>query len=145
MPWKKHTPEQIIALLRQIEAKIANGKSISQSCKESQVATKTHYRWRRMCLFKGVPKLDLIRQLKPSNKALQQILRTSKRANLALTRRLKAQEFHFTVSSHNIALQLIRDLEENRPLGRDLREAKSGLRRNRSRGKGVLKVSPRSI
>src|ERR1051325_11139270 len=101
MPWKKHTPEQIIALVRQIEAKIANGKSISQACKESQITTKTHYRWRRMCLFKGVPKLDLIRQLKPSNKTLQQILRTSKRANLALTRRLKAQEFHFKVSSQD--------------------------------------------
>src|SRR6516164_10608930 len=37
MPWKKHTPEQIIALLRQIEATIANGKSISQACKESNV------------------------------------------------------------------------------------------------------------
>ena len=77
MPWKKHTPEQIIALLRQIEAKIANGKSISKACKESQITTKTHYRWRRMCLFKGVPKLDLIRQLKPSNKRLQLSLPTS--------------------------------------------------------------------
>ena len=116
MPWKKHTPEQIIALLRQIEAKIANGKSISQACRESDVVTKTHYRWRRMCLFKGVPKRDLIRQLKPSNKALQQILRTSKRANLSLTRRLKSQEFHFKVSSPNVAPQLIRDLEESRRL-----------------------------
>ena len=42
MPWKKHTPEQIIALLRQIEAKIASGKSISQACKESDVVTKAH-------------------------------------------------------------------------------------------------------
>jgi transposase len=116
MPWKKHTPEQIIALLRQIEARIANGKSISEACKESQITTKTHYSWRRMCLFKGVSKLDLIRQLKPLNKTLQQILRTSKRANLALTRRLKAHEFHFNVSSHNVAPRLIRDLEENRRL-----------------------------
>lgn len=116
MPWKKHTPEQIIALLREIEAKIANGKSISEACKESQVNTKTHYRWRRMCLFKGVSKPDLIRQLKPSNKTLQRILGTSKRANLDLIHRLKAREFHFKESNRDIASRLFRDLEVNKRL-----------------------------
>ena len=30
MPMKKHKPEQIVALLRQIEVEIANGKSTPQ-------------------------------------------------------------------------------------------------------------------
>jgi putative transposase len=34
MPMKKHKPEQIVALLRQIEIEIANGKSTPQACKE---------------------------------------------------------------------------------------------------------------
>jgi transposase len=116
MPWKKHTPEQIITLLRGIEAKIAKGKSISEACKESKVNTKTHYRWRRMCLFRGVSKPDLIRQLKPSSRTLQRILGTSKCANLDLTHRLKTREFHFKESNHNVSSRLFRDLEENRRL-----------------------------
>jgi putative transposase len=116
MPWKRHTPEQIIALMRQIEAKITNGKRISEACKESQVNTKTHYRWRRMCLFRGVSKPDLIRRLRPSSRALQRILGTSKRANLALTHRLKAREFHFKQSSRSVSARLFRDLEKNRRL-----------------------------
>ena len=35
MPMKKHKPEQIVALLRQIEVEIANGKSTAQACKKT--------------------------------------------------------------------------------------------------------------
>jgi hypothetical protein len=37
MPMKKHKPEQIVALLRQIEVEIANGKSTPQACKEVEI------------------------------------------------------------------------------------------------------------
>jgi hypothetical protein len=37
MPMKKHKPEQIVALLRQIEVEIANGKSTPQACKDADV------------------------------------------------------------------------------------------------------------
>jgi hypothetical protein len=36
MAMKKHKPEQIVALLRQIEVEIANGKNTLQACKESE-------------------------------------------------------------------------------------------------------------
>ena len=36
MPMKKHKPEQIVALLRQIEVEMANGKSTPQACKGRQ-------------------------------------------------------------------------------------------------------------
>jgi putative transposase len=42
MPMKKHRPEQIVALLRQIEVEIANGKSTPQACKGGGVV-----RWSR--------------------------------------------------------------------------------------------------
>jgi hypothetical protein len=32
---KKHTPEQVVNLLRQIEVAVANGKTTSQACKGS--------------------------------------------------------------------------------------------------------------
>ena len=41
MPMKKHKPEQIVALLRQIEVEIANGKSTPQACKETEITVQT--------------------------------------------------------------------------------------------------------
>jgi putative transposase len=45
-PMKKHKPEQIVVLLRQIEVEIANGKSTRQACKEAEITVQTYYRWR---------------------------------------------------------------------------------------------------
>ena len=61
MPMKKHKPEQIVALLRQIEVEIANGKSTPQACKEAEVTQQTYYRWRKE--FGGL-KLDQAKRLK---------------------------------------------------------------------------------
>ena len=36
MPMKKHKPEQIVALLRQIEVEIANGKSTPQASRKQR-------------------------------------------------------------------------------------------------------------
>ena len=47
MPMKKHKPEQIVALLRQIEVEIANGKSTPKACKEAEITVQTYYRWRK--------------------------------------------------------------------------------------------------
>jgi transposase-like protein len=47
MPMKKHKPEQIVTLLRQIEVEIANGKSTPQACKEAEITQQTYYRWRK--------------------------------------------------------------------------------------------------
>ena len=61
MPMKKHKPEQIVALLRQIEVEIANGKSTPQACKEAEITVQTPYRWRKE--FGGL-KLDQAKRLK---------------------------------------------------------------------------------
>ena len=47
MAMKKHKPEQIVTLLRQIEVEIANGKTTPQACKEAQITVQTYYRWRK--------------------------------------------------------------------------------------------------
>src|SRR5271170_1630736 len=61
MPMKKHRPEQIVALLRQIEVELANGKSTPQACKEAEITVQTYYRWRKE--FGGL-KLDQAKRLK---------------------------------------------------------------------------------
>jgi putative transposase len=44
---KKHTPEQVANLLRQIEVAVANGKTTSQACKEAKITEQTYYRCRK--------------------------------------------------------------------------------------------------
>ena len=37
MPKKRYKPELIVTLLRQIEVEVANGKTTTQACKESEI------------------------------------------------------------------------------------------------------------
>jgi putative transposase len=41
---KKHTAEQIVNLLRQVEVGVANGKTLPQVCKEAEIVEQTYYR-----------------------------------------------------------------------------------------------------
>ena len=43
---KKHTPEQIVSLLRQVEVAVANGKTTPAACREGGITEQTYYRWR---------------------------------------------------------------------------------------------------
>jgi len=61
MPMKKHRPEQIVALLRQIEVEIANGKSTPQACRDAEITQQSYYRWRKE--FGGL-KLDQAKRMK---------------------------------------------------------------------------------
>jgi putative transposase len=74
MPMKKHKPEQIVALLRQMEVEIANGKSTPQACKEAEITVQTRCRWRKE--FGGL-KLDQAkrkRELQRENTKLKRLV-----------------------------------------------------------------------
>jgi transposase-like protein len=58
---KRYKPEQIVALLRQIEVEIATGKTTPQACKEAAITQQTYYRWRKE--FGGL-KLDQAKRMK---------------------------------------------------------------------------------
>jgi putative transposase len=61
MAGRKHTAEQIIAILRQIEVALGNGKANPQACREAGITEQTYYRWRKEY---GGLKLDQARRLK---------------------------------------------------------------------------------
>jgi len=61
MPMKRYKPEQIVALLRQIEVEIATGKTTPEACKEAAITQQTYYRWRKE--FGGL-KLDQAKRMK---------------------------------------------------------------------------------
>ena len=58
---KKHTPEEIVSLLRQIEVGVANGKTTPAACREGSITEQTYYRW---CKEYGGLQVDQARRLK---------------------------------------------------------------------------------
>ena len=44
---RKHSLEQVVNLLRQIEVAVANGKTTPQACKEAGIVEQTYFRWRK--------------------------------------------------------------------------------------------------
>ena len=58
---KKHTAEQVVNRLRQVEVGVANGKSMAQACREAGIVEQTYYRWRKEY---GRLRVDQARRLK---------------------------------------------------------------------------------
>jgi putative transposase len=58
---RTHTPEEMVAKLRQVEVLTAQGKTISEAVRTIGVTDQTYYRWRAE--FGGL-KLDQVKRLK---------------------------------------------------------------------------------
>ena len=58
---KAHTPEEIVAKLRQAEVLVGQGKTVAEAVRAIGVTEPTYYRWRTE--FGGL-KLDQVRRLK---------------------------------------------------------------------------------
>ena len=65
MKRKYRKPEQIIKLLRQAEAKSAEGQSIDDICRQLGISDATYYYWRKQY---GNMKLDEVKRLKELQK-----------------------------------------------------------------------------
>jgi putative transposase len=61
MKQKHHTAEQIVGMLRQAEARMAQGQGMDQICKAFGVSEATYYRWRKSY---GTMPLDHVKRLK---------------------------------------------------------------------------------
>jgi transposase-like protein len=65
MKRKYRKPEQIIQLLRQVEAKSVEGKNIGDICRQFGISDATYYNWRKQY---GNMKLDEVKQFKELQK-----------------------------------------------------------------------------
>ncbi|MBT3736771.1 MAG: IS3 family transposase [Gammaproteobacteria bacterium] len=83
MPRKGHSPEQVLAKLRQVEVAVANGKSVGQAVRDIGVTDHTYYRWRREY---GGLNLDQAKRLKKLEKENARLKRTV--ADLALDKQI---------------------------------------------------------
>jgi len=81
---QRHTPEQVIAKLREAEVKLAKGTAIAQVCKDLGVTENTYYRWRHEY---GGMKLDQAKRLKDlekENSTLKRLLADAELEKAAL-------------------------------------------------------------
>lgn len=65
MPSKRHTPEEIIGKLREVEIRIGQGVPAAEAVRSIGVTEQTYYRWRKEY---GGLKLDQAKRLKELEK-----------------------------------------------------------------------------
>jgi transposase-like protein len=71
---KKHTPEQIVSLLRQVEVAVANGKTMPQACKDAAIVEQTYYRWRKEYGGLQVDQARRLKELEQENAKLKRLV-----------------------------------------------------------------------
>ncbi len=65
MKRKYHRPEQIVKSLREVEAKLAQGQTVDQVCRQLGISGATYYNWRKQY---GQMKLSQVKQFKAVQK-----------------------------------------------------------------------------
>ena len=76
---QRHTPEQIIAKLREAEVKLARGTALAQVCEDLAVTEQTYYRWRKEY---GGLRTDQAKRLKDLERANERLKRLVAEAEL---------------------------------------------------------------
>ena len=74
MPRKVFTPEQIVAVLRQIEVSIAQGKSTPIACREAGISDVSYYRWRKEYGGLQLDQAERMKDLEKENARLKKIV-----------------------------------------------------------------------
>jgi putative transposase len=61
MAKRKHSVEQVIQKLREVEIALGRGQSVAEACRQVEVSEHTYYRWRKQ--YGGI-RVDEARRLK---------------------------------------------------------------------------------
>ena len=80
---KKHTPEQIIRKLREVEADLASGASVAHVCQKLGVSEPTFHRWRTQYGGMKADDAKRLKDLEAENARLKKLV-----AELALDRQM---------------------------------------------------------
>ena len=81
---KRHTPEQIVRILRDAEAAQAAGKSVSQICQEVGISDKTYYRWKDLYGGMKTAELRRLKELEAENTKLKRMYAELALENVAI-------------------------------------------------------------
>src|SRR5919206_1970972 len=80
---KRHTAEEVITLLRQAEADLAQGLSVAQVCQKLGVSEQTLHRWRNQYGGLKADEAKRLRELEAENARLKRLV-----AELALDKQM---------------------------------------------------------
>ncbi len=71
---KRHSPEQIIQKLREVDALLSAGKTIGQVCQALEVSEQTFHRWRNQYGGMKAEEAKRLKQLEQENSRLKKLL-----------------------------------------------------------------------
>ena len=74
MPRKNFTTEQIIIKLREIEILCAQGKTIGEAARQSEITEQTYYRWRKEYGGMSTGDAKRLRELEKENARLKKLV-----------------------------------------------------------------------
>ena len=71
---KRHTPEQVVRKLTQVDRMLAEGQEVADVCRELQVSEQTYYRWRNQFGGLKVEDAKRLKELERENATLKRLL-----------------------------------------------------------------------
>ena len=76
MARKRHSDEDILRLLREIELNLASGSDVASACRSAGVSDATYYKWRKRFGGMGKSQFAELRVLQKENERLKKIVAT---------------------------------------------------------------------
>ena len=74
MKRKRHSPEQIIAKLRDADTALATGASVEQICKQLEISQATYHKWRNQYGGIKADEMKRLKELERENARLKRIV-----------------------------------------------------------------------
>ena len=63
MAMKRHKPEEIVTILRQVDVLVGQGQSRIDAIRQVQITEQTYYRWRKQYGGMGIDRLKELKRL----------------------------------------------------------------------------------
>ena len=74
MPRKRHSPEQILRKLREVEVALAKGDTVARAVRQIEVTEQTYYRWRKEYGGLKVDQAKKLKELEKENARLKKLV-----------------------------------------------------------------------
>ena len=71
MPRKRHSPEQILRKLREVEVALTKGETVARAVRQIEVTEQTYYRWRNEYGGLSIDQARKLKQLELENTRLK--------------------------------------------------------------------------
>lgn len=71
---KRYKAEQIVNMLREVDVKTANGKTIPEACKQLGISEQTYYRWRKIYGGLKVDQAKKFKEIEAENARLKKLV-----------------------------------------------------------------------